>query len=203
MRQNINLYQPIFRKQEKVFSAKTMLQGAALVLAGLTLFYAYALYQTRSLEGQLARFEQQRQQSLQQLEQISRLHPPREKSAALEEAVDQARREYQATQQVVARLADRRQGNNAGFSAHLEGLARQRLEQTWLRQIHLEQGGEAVVLIGSTYQPEQVPQYLQRLAAEPSYQGKTFSTFSLQRAEKAPRRMDFEVRTLPAEGDRP
>lgn len=30
--QQINLYQPIFRKQEKVFSAKAMAQSAAVVV---------------------------------------------------------------------------------------------------------------------------------------------------------------------------
>ena len=35
--QQINLYQPIFRKQEKKFSTTAMLQAAGLVLAGIVL----------------------------------------------------------------------------------------------------------------------------------------------------------------------
>ena len=39
MMQQINLYQPIFRKEEKIFSAKTLLIGNLLVLVGLVVLY--------------------------------------------------------------------------------------------------------------------------------------------------------------------
>ena len=38
MSQQINLYSPVFRKQQKVFSATTMLQGFLLILVVLGLF---------------------------------------------------------------------------------------------------------------------------------------------------------------------
>ena len=41
MSQQINLYSPIFRKQTKVFSATTMLQGLGLIVLVIAVFYYY------------------------------------------------------------------------------------------------------------------------------------------------------------------
>ena len=42
MTQQINLYQPIFRTQKKIFSATTIAQAAGLFVVGLLLIYGYA-----------------------------------------------------------------------------------------------------------------------------------------------------------------
>ena len=52
MYQQINLYQPIFRKQRQIFSATTLAQVLGVVAAALLLLYGYGLLQVRGLEGQ-------------------------------------------------------------------------------------------------------------------------------------------------------
>lgn len=197
--QQINLYQPIFRKQEKIFSAKTMLQGAALVALGMVAFFAYAAWQTRNLETQATQFERQRDDATKRVTDLARAIPERGKSAALEQEVTRLRTELRRKQQVIARLDDRSSGNTRGYSTHLEGLARQRLPQLWLTHIGLRHGGSVVELQGSTLNPEQVPQYLQRLSAEPAFSGVEFRQFTLSRAEKTPQQMDFVLLTEKAE----
>ena len=54
MSQQINLYNPLFLRKQKYFSARTMLQSLGLIAGGLLVFYVYALFQTRGLE-QLAK----------------------------------------------------------------------------------------------------------------------------------------------------
>ncbi len=197
--QQINLYQPLFRKQEKIFSAKTMLQGAAMVALGMVVFFGYAAWQTRNLESQVAQFQRQRDDAAKRVTELARAMPERSKSMALEQAVAQLRTELRSKQQVVAHLADRSSGNTSGYSAHLEGLARQRLPQLWLTRIGLRRGGSAMELHGSALNPEQVPQYLQRLSAEPAFSGVEFRQFSLSRAEKAPQQVDFVLLTEKAD----
>lgn len=193
--QQINLYQPLFRKQEKIFSAKTMLQGAGLVALGMAAFFAYAAWQTRSLESQVAQFERQRDEATRRVTDLARTMPERSKSMALEQEVVRLRSDLRSKQQVVARLADRSTGNTSGYSAHLEGLARQRLPLLWLTHIGLRRGGSVVELRGSALNPEQVPQYLQRLSAETAFSGVEFRQFTLSRAEKAPQQVDFVLLT--------
>lgn len=193
--QQINLYQPLFRKQEKIFSAKTMLQGAAMVAVGIALFFAYAAWQTRNLAAQAEQFQRQRDEAAKRVTELARAWPERSKSAALEQEVVRLRTELRSKQRVVAHLADRSTGNTTGYSAHLEGLARQRLPQLWLTQIGLRRGGDTLELRGSTLNPEQVPQYLQRLSAEPAFAGVEFRQFTLSRGEKTPRQVDFVLLT--------
>ena len=58
MKQEINLFQPIFRRQKKVFSAVTMLQVVALFVVVLTAIYAANLYHLRPFDADLARTNQ-------------------------------------------------------------------------------------------------------------------------------------------------
>jgi hypothetical protein len=50
MSQQINLYNPIFRKQKKVFSSATMLQAFALIVLVVAVFYFAVALQTPVLE---------------------------------------------------------------------------------------------------------------------------------------------------------
>lgn len=196
MRQQINLYQPIFRRQEKIFSGKAMLQGAAMIGAGLLLFYGYALMQSRSLQGQLQQMEAQRSEDIQRIAELNRLYPEPKKDPGLEQRLQTVRKELEGKRRVVAALSDRATGNRSGFSAHLEGLARQRLSQLWLTEVSIEQGGERLSLIGSSFQQEQVPQFIQRLNQEPPYAGREFAVFSMERHKEDPRRIDFRIQSV-------
>jgi len=191
--QQINLYQPLFRKQEKIFSAKTMVQGALLVLTGVVLFYGYALWQTRALMAQLDSIQQRHDQVAQQTLELSRRYPERGKDQALAQQVETLRQQVQLRQQVVARLADRNEGNTAGYSDYLTGLARQRLPQLWLTHIGIRQGGRLLELDGSTLQADQVPLFLQRLTAEKAFAGAEFRYFTMNRPDKEPRQVDFSL----------
>src|SRR5258706_453055 len=57
MYQQINLYQPIFRKQRQIFSATTLAQVLGVVAAALLLLYGYGLLQVRGLEAQVVQLE--------------------------------------------------------------------------------------------------------------------------------------------------
>ncbi len=197
--QQINLYQPLFRKQEKIFSAKTMMQSAMLVLAGMIVFYGYALWQTRALLAQLDTVQQRHDQVAQQTIELARLYPEKGKDPALAQRVESLREQVQLRQQVVARLADRSEGNTEGYSGFLAGLARQRLPQLWLTHIGVHRGGRQLELDGSTLQADQVPLFLQRLAAEQAFNGAEFRYFTMNRPEKEPRQVDFSLRSDRAE----
>lgn len=193
MKQQVNLYQPIFRKEKKVLSALTLLQGWTAIFIGLSAFYAYALWQTKAVEGQLVGFEARRAAVSQRITALAGAHPARTKSLALEQEVERLRVELRAKQRIVAHLGEQDAGNVEGFSGYLEGLARQRLPLTWLNRVALHKGGRELELTGSTLRPEQVPQYLQRLASEPALAGARFQRLEMNRAKDDPGRIDFKL----------
>ena len=55
--QQVNLYQPIFRRQRQIFSAVTMLQSTAAVVIALMTIYFYGLWQVGLLEDQALQLE--------------------------------------------------------------------------------------------------------------------------------------------------
>jgi len=195
MSQLINLYQPILRAQPKVFSVQTMLQTLLVILVALACLYVYARWQSQGLNAELAQLRAQHETLMKRIEDFNREHPARQKSAQLEQEVARLGAEVAAKTRALAILASGVQGNTTGFSAHLEGLARQRLPDLWLTGIRIEAGGEELSLNGSALQPELVPRFLQQLGNEPSFRGKEFSIFQMARAANDAARIDFSLQT--------
>jgi hypothetical protein len=199
--QQVNLYQPIFKQQEKVFSAKTLLQATVIVALGLAALYGYAAWQTAAIEGQLEAFERQRVQAQERVARVMADFPPKGKAPALAEALERRRAELAAKRRVIDVLDGPGFGNTEGFSEHLAAFARQRPEGLWLRRVGVGAGGREMVLEGSTHQPEQVPKFIQRLGGEASLSGVTFSHFVMSREPESPGQVNFVIRTRPESGE--
>lgn len=199
--QQVNLYQPIFKQQEKVFSAKTLLQAGTVVVGGLMAFYGFALWQTADLDERVRAFEGQHQEALKRLERVSRQFPAPKEDPALVRKLEKRKAELGAKQRVVTVLDAPDFGNVSGFTEQLEAFARQRPNNLWLRQVTIRKGGSSVTLVGSTYEPEQVPQMVQRLGKERSLSGTEFRRLRMSRSEADPQRVDFTLHTDPDEGE--
>jgi Tfp pilus assembly protein PilN len=193
--QQINLYQPVFRKQQKVFSAVAMLQGLAIIAIGMVCLFGYALWRGHTLDAQLKQAEQQRNEAAKRMEQLRVQLPQRAKTPELEAEVETLRKELAGRQRIAARLAATDAGNTRGFADYLEGLARQKPSSLWLTDVDVRHGGQELVLRGSTLQPEQLPRYIQRLGQEPAFAGREFSDLNIAQPEKEKGRYDFVMST--------
>ena len=195
MNQQINLYQPIFRKQPKVFSALTILQTVLVVFAGLLLIYAYGRWQDAKLSHTLSELKAQRTAGLNRVQRLGEKYPPRTQSPLLEQQVQRLVAERGAKQRILAALSGKTPANTTGFSPFLVGLARQHVNGLWLTDFAIHNGGADVSLAGSALSPEQVPRYLQKLSLESAFSGKTFKTLLMTRPKTGPARIDFFLRT--------
>lgn len=211
MNQQVNLYHPIFRKEEKKFSAATMLQAGVIVLVGVVLMYAYAAWNTIALRAQQQEINAQYVAALARLNEVSAKLPMRRAGPRLEQEVRDLERRIEAIEAI--RKVARRDlfKGSAGYSDTLLALARQSTPGLWITGLSLNDGGESLVLMGRTQSPDLVPGYLQRLAREQSLAGQQFEIFQMTRpvrttgnADKdddAPLEpyVDFEVRSKPLE----
>jgi len=193
--QQVNLYQPILRKQKKIFSAVTMLEIGAIFVLGLLAIYAYGLWQGRALHQEVVRLQAQRKASQQRLETLSRQHKSTSPSAILEHRRKRLVAEKQRKQQALALLQGRTVGNTTGFGARFRGLARRRLNGLWLTDIDIYDGGSQMTLAGETYSDKLVPRYLQILGKEQSFQGTDFRKVALRRDDKHSWLIDFRMST--------
>ena len=195
MRQEINLYQPIFRKQKKVFSSKALLQASALVVAGLLLVYGYGVWRLQGLEDELLALQGQRQAASQRLEKLAKQFPQREKSRVLEAELQRLTRDVRLRRKVEQLLTSGAYGNRKGFSEHLAALARQHIAGLWLTNVEISEVSKGVGLAGSAVDPKLVPKYVQRFSNEPSLAGMRFQHLRVDRPEPESARVQFQLRT--------
>ncbi len=196
MKQQVNLYQPIFRRERRVFSARAMLASIGVVLVGLLLIYGYGRWQTYQLGTELARVEDQRRAATERLTGLEGVIPARGRSQLLESEIARLERELERKRRVAAALEAGALGNTRGFSSYLTALARQRVDGLWLTGLRVREGGERLVLTGRALSPERVPVLVQRLADEDAFAGLHFDTLEMERADDGANGIEFVLGTF-------
>lgn len=181
--QQINLYQPIFRRQRQVFSAVTMLQAVGVIATALLTIYAYGLWQVRGLEQEALQLEgRERAYST----QLARLDP--ESRTTQRRAAEQELERLTATlltqQRLIDVLENRPLGSTDGFSSVLAALARQRARGLWLTAITVNRVTEAIELVGESIEPGLLPEYLLQLGEEEALAGYRFDDFEIERSQE-------------------
>jgi hypothetical protein len=192
--QQVNLYQPVFRRQKRKFSAVTMLQATALVVLVVGAMYGYTWWQVRSLRAEAANTDRQLAAVTRKLEDTSRQFGERLPSKELQSRIRETEAriaEKQGLQQVL-RAAEY---NTQGFSEFFIAFARQHTPGVWLTGFDIVGAGEQLTLSGRSTQPELVPRYLQRLSAEKRLSGTEFQTFQMSRAAGAAAYVEFLAKT--------
>ena len=83
MSQQINLFNPVFLKQKKVFSAVNMVDAMAALIVGVAVFYAYASIETLNLDRQSVETARQYHQAKVRLAETSARYAPKKIDAGL------------------------------------------------------------------------------------------------------------------------
>ena len=183
MNQQINLYQPMFRKQKIVFSAMTMLQVGIFFLLVFSSLYAYQKIQIKPYQQQLANIDKELVQLGNQVTTLESTQKSQSKSKLLENEIAKLSKELEQRERISNVLSSRSFGNSSGFSSYLEAFARGHVQGTWLTNVNIRQGGSSLGLKGKTLSSELVPVYIQKLAEEKSLQGSSFNVMELARIE--------------------
>src|SRR5690349_6506538 len=132
MAQQINLFNPIFLKQKKHFSAVTMLQALGLVTAGVLVFYAYAWYETRSQSRVAAESVRQLAAQTQQVTALTKDYSPQGRSRLLQDELARTHARLKQREEMLQLLKTGGLGNTAGFARYLTALAHQPVGGVWL-----------------------------------------------------------------------
>lgn len=195
MNQQINLYQPMFRRQKKVFSAVAMIQIVALVLLVLTAFYAYSWWSLQPFEQELAKVKREQSRLQTELSRLEAQAPDQSRSQLLEDEIKRLNRELEQKRRVAEVISGKRLGNRDGFAPLLEGLARQHISGLWLTSVSLEQGGQRLALSGKANSSELIPLYIQRLSREDVFAGLGFNVLEIRRSDSEPGVVEFDLAT--------
>jgi Tfp pilus assembly protein PilN len=189
--QQINLFNPLFRKPRPAFAMSHVVWVTAAVLAVLLPYYLYLVVHGDSLARQSRELARRIETGTAELGQINRELAQRVKNQALEQEIARTEARVRSRREAMAVLERGELGDTAGFSGYLQAYARQIPEGVWLTGFYIAGAGKEMSLDGGTVRPELVPQYLQRLNREAVMQGRTFATLELRQpkaleaAEKA------------------
>lgn len=201
MTQQVNLYQPILRRQRKVFSAGTigvLLLGFMLLMA---LLWGVERWQLEQQQENLARMQAQERATTERIVELTRALGSRTEQPALRMTVESMRREARLKRELLDRISGSELGETAGFSGALEGLGRQRLQGLWLTRIVLADGGREMRLHGNSQDAALVPRFIQQLGVEAGFQGRGFRQLRMERSERLRDTVEFQLATQADDGN--
>ncbi len=180
MSQQVNLYQPVFRKQKRKFSALAMLQATLLVVLGIGLLYGYTWWQVRQLRAETAQTDKQLASLTKRLDETARQFGERLQSKDLQAQV-QKLQEQVSEKQRLHQILRSAQFNTQGFSDYFIAFARQHIPGVWITGLDITGAADQLTLSGRSTNPELVPRYLQKLSTEKRLSGIEFQTFQMSR----------------------
>ena len=180
MSQQINLFNPVFLKKKKHFSALTMAQGLGLILLGSIAVLVYARLQLATLQTETLASANQLKQTRAQLAKVSAEYAPRQKNKTLDDEIARLEAEVKSQQQAFDIVQKGGVGNTRGYSDYLRAFSRQIVNGLWLTGFSISGAGNNIELRGRASQPQLVPSYISRLKQEPVMQGKTFDTLAME-----------------------
>jgi hypothetical protein len=184
--QQINLYNPLFLKQEKHFSARTMAQALGIIALGVVALCGYAMYESRKAERTV---QQQRDQLAAQRDQLVKLGTQLASqgiSKALEAEVARVGAEVKTRQATLEALNAGELGNTTGFSDFFAAFGRQAMPGVWLTGFSVGNAGADLVVSGRALQADLVPTYLRALSNEPMMRGRSVVEMKLAAKQAAP-----------------
>jgi Fimbrial assembly protein (PilN) len=197
MHQQINLYQPVFRKQQKVFSSLTLLQICAVVLLLLAVIAAHTHWTLAGMETAAQNLEQQRKDLATRMGVLEDTYRTPDTDAidseiaALQKSIDQRNYLLQQFDKLVLR-------NRGGFAARFETLARLQVPGLWLEGVTVNDDRQMEIR-GMTLDPKLVPVYLQQLEQDGGLSGASFKAVSMARVANDQPYVQFVLRNV-AEG---
>jgi len=210
MSQQINLFNPVFLKQQKLFSLLTMLQGLGLILLGSLLFYAYAAYQVSELSRQSEQSSKRFNAEQARLIGYSAEFSPQLANQRLQDELQQLEKRVAEANTLIEVLRSGAVGNTTGYSEYLRAFSRQVVPGLWLTGFRVTGDAAQISLSGGVVNPELVPVYIQKLGHEGVMQGKSFSDLQMRQPKvdvtskvTAARYLEFTLHSTPDKEARP
>ena len=187
MRQNINLFDHLAKRETIVVSSQQIVIAAIVTLAAVILISLVSAYKG-GLDTALIQQAEQDNERLQA--QLSEL---RADSTNDSKSMQRIKRLLKQRRQILHSLSNQQHDIGQGFSDHLAGLGRQQLKGLWLSSIELRAGGEEISLKGAMKHATLLPRYLQDLGKEPAFSGLRFQLMKIENSEASRDHMQFEI----------
>jgi len=193
--QQVNLFQPMFRKERKLLSFKVLVQACAAVLVVLMMMFGWSVQQTSQMRVDLAQLKAKQARMSAQLTQVKTRLVGMKTDTTQQRALAELEAELLARQRVVNALHRVKNNFTQGVSAYLESFSRQAPKGVWLTGFTVQAGGEGLVIRGGSLEPALVPAFLEKLSSESALRGTEFGLLQIQREDPRTHYVNFTVYT--------
>jgi len=182
MSQQINLFNPEFLQQKKIFTATTMALALGVLVTGLLGLGIAAKLRADSLQAQADSGAAQLDKTQKRLDSVSAEFVPRKEDPRLAEELSIAQNELVGLKEVADVIERGELGDTQGYAEYFRALARQSSEGLWLTGVSIAGAGLEIGVRGRAMDPAMVPGFLGRLRNERVMQGKPVGSLQIGEA---------------------
>jgi hypothetical protein len=191
MFQQINLYEPIFREEPKLFSASAICGGLGFVAAGLVAIALFSWWRVSALERLLRTVQSQEAAQTKFIEHGNSIVNLGESPQSVEARLTALNVDLERRRQALRYLRGGERGGeagrpdgNSGFSGRMAALAREQLDGLWVTGALFTADTGRFELSGSAQSAALVPVYLARLAGEQALAGIPLQSIEIRQPKK-------------------
>lgn len=193
--QQVNLYQDSLKPKQ--FNARlnwylSIIGIFCLGVVGLSFYFKSEL--TKS-QAALAQLQQNLNTQKALVKQLQDRQPKPQTNTALLAEIGQWQKKVAELTQTMTLLDHETDMQTHGFSAYFQGLANQPISDVWLNVIHFDAQQDLINFEGSTFKPDEIPDFLQHLQKQPVFHGRSFAKLIVEKSEKIPNLMNFKLST--------
>jgi competence protein ComGC len=178
--QQINLFNPIFLKQEKLFSAVTMAQGLGVISLAVLAFAAYSTYRSTQVANEAKAAAAQLKTTQDNLVKMVDKTKPIPVNKTIADDILKAENRLRASQQILGFVQNGDFKGGKTYSSFLRAFANKTMPGVWLTGFSLGDGGNEIEIVGRALQPALVPAYIKSLKSEGAFAGKSFGSMALR-----------------------
>jgi len=186
MSQQINLFNPVFLRQKRYFSALAMVQAFALIVLGVAAIYGYELRQNRVLERASVESEKQLVARRAQLVGFSSQLSDPTASKALTADLEAAETRLQERRSLLEDVRTGVGGDVQGYSRYLAALARANISGVWLTGVEIGGKSADLVIKGRALEAALIPAYIRALNREEPFSGRRVGELRLAAKTEKP-----------------
>lgn len=215
MSQNINLFNPAFRKPREVLKLTLVAQLLGITLVALVGYHYYLEQQASGLAGELAATERLLRTQGGFVDKLKDKVVPPVTEAQLDADIGQLEAELKLAEEAIAALKGGAFGSRRGFAEYLRAFSRQAIGGLWLTGFNI--GGGALEIRGRALSPDLLPSFIQRLNREQVLAGHHIARLEMTRpkpepvadrgkgankAARVPRFLEFSLASDPASAEK-
>lgn len=216
MTQQINLFNPMFRKRRIVLTLSRVVMCAAAAVAVMSGIWYYQLQVVNGLKVELAAAQNLLKAQRAYVDKVGQgVAATVGKPSPIELEIARLEQELELGREQIAAIEGGITGGTQGFSEYLGAFSRQSLNGLWLTGLEISARGD-ITIRGRALAPGLVPDYLQRLNREQVLQGRHFASLEVRQppaelpggpdkakpAEPVARFLEFSLATADAAGRR-